>query len=103
MGGDFIGSHLVELSTGIDYLQEVIQIALNKYNQKPQQSITKYSGVYFLSSNTENIRKYFNDDDPKDFKIISKKILNENLKFVENSNDRSGYLIYQADKKINLL
>lgn len=28
MGGDFIGSHLVELSTGIDFVQAVIEVAL---------------------------------------------------------------------------
>ncbi|MFP3675167.1 ATP-grasp domain-containing protein, partial [Bacillus sp. SIMBA_031] len=31
MGGDFIGSDLVQLSTGFDYLQAVLDIALNQY------------------------------------------------------------------------
>lgn len=30
MGGDFIGSHLVQLSTGIDFVQAVIQIAMGE-------------------------------------------------------------------------
>ena len=33
MGGDFIGSTLVELSTGIDFVNAVIQVALG-YEQK---------------------------------------------------------------------
>ena len=32
MGGDFIGSDLVKISTGIDYLELVINIALNREN-----------------------------------------------------------------------
>ena len=35
MGGDFIGSHLVELSTGYDYLKGVIEVALG-INNKPK-------------------------------------------------------------------
>ncbi len=30
MGGDFIGSHLVEMSTGIDFVKAVIQVALGQ-------------------------------------------------------------------------
>ncbi len=33
MGGNFIGSHLVELSTGIDYVKAVIEVAMGV---KPQ-------------------------------------------------------------------
>jgi len=98
MGGDFIGSHLVELSTGYDFLQGVINIALGKY-EKPILKNNNFSGVYFLSKETEQILPYFSQINTFD---IQKEIQNIALKNSINSNDRSGYLIYQDNKKIQL-
>lgn len=99
MGGDFIGSHLVELSTGYDFLEGVINIALGNY-EKPILKNNNFSGVYFLCKETEEILPYFSQINIFD---IQKEIQNTTLKNSTNSNDRSGYLIYQDIKKINLL
>ncbi len=99
MGGDFIGSHLVELSTGYDFLEGVINIALGKY-EKPILKTNNFSGVYFLSKETEQILPYFSQINTFD---ILKQIQNTALKNSTNSNDRSGYLIYQDNNKIQLL
>ncbi|CAM3631859.1 ATP-grasp domain-containing protein [Flavobacterium saliperosum] len=99
MGGDFIGSHLVELSTGYDFVKGVIDIALNTF-EKPVLNKHHFSGVYFLSKETEVLQPYFLKDNDFD---VEKQILNNSLKYSTNSNDRSGYLIYQSNKKINLL
>ncbi|MBC7523186.1 MAG: ATP-grasp domain-containing protein [Flavobacterium sp.] len=103
MGGDFIGSDLVELSTGFDYLQAVIDVALNRYKNDVQLKLNKFSGVYFLSKNTEKLLPYFDDYKKFNFDIIKKEIQNKELIKVKSSNDRSGFLIYQANKKIDLL
>jgi biotin carboxylase len=101
MGGDFIGSSLVELSTGYDFLKATINIAINKYEEKKTDVLIKgYSGVYFLSKETEILLPYF---DKKNYFEIKKEILNTELKVLTNSNDRSGYLIYKSDKKIDIL
>lgn len=99
MGGDFIGSHLVKLSTGYDFLEGVIQIALGEF-EEPVLNNNHYSGVYFLCKETEQILPYFSQEN--DFEI-QKEIQNYNLKSITNSNERSGYLIYQANKRIQLL
>jgi biotin carboxylase len=100
MGGDFIGSHLVQLSTGYDFLQGVINVALNQF-EKPQVISTKsYAGVYFLSKETESLLEYFTKENPFD---VERLIQNQSLKNITNSNDRSGYLIYNADRRIDLL
>lgn len=96
MGGDFIGSHLVELSTGYDFLEGVINIALGKH-EIPILKSKNFSGVYFLSKETEQILPYFNQENDFD---IQKEIQNTILKNITNSNDRSGYLIYQAKNKV---
>lgn len=49
MGGDFIGSSLVKLSTGVDFVEQVIRVSLGEYigriyiciNRSPQYVIRK--------------------------------------------------------------
>jgi biotin carboxylase len=96
MGGDFIGSNLVELSTGYDFLSGIINIAMNKYT-KPTILNEKHSGVYFLSKERESLLPYF--ESHNDFEV-QKEIQNRELKSLTNSNDRSGYLIYQANERV---
>ena len=57
MGGDFIGSDLVQLSTGYDFVRGVIEVALGEFTE-PKFTQHKYSGVYFLSKNTEYVMPY---------------------------------------------
>ena len=101
MGGDFIGSHLVRLSSGLDYLKAVIEISIGTFNfnsldfNLPQ----KYSGIYFLSKENKNIMKYFTKINTFDY---IKKIQKNQLTEIKESNDRSGYLIYLSDKKVIL-
>ena len=59
-----------------------------------------YAGVFFLCKNTEKIQPYF---DKKQSFEVQKEIFTHELKEITNSNDRSGYLIYSAEKKIDLL
>lgn len=99
MGGDFIGSHLVPLSTGYDFLKAVITIALNEF-EIPEITQDKYSGVYFLCEETRELLSYFQNE--TDFEV-EKEIQNTALVKITNSNDRSGYLIYQSLKRIDIL
>ena len=99
MGGDFIGSHLVELSTGFDFLKAVIQVALGEFIVPENIQFKNNSGVYFLCKETERLLPILKKSNEFDFE---KTIQNETLLNITNSNDRSGYLIYQADKKVIL-
>lgn len=98
MGGDFIGSHLVKLSTGYDYLRGVLNIALNSF-EIPIINHEFFAGVYYLSEETSKLIPFFHED--YNF-IVEKKIINGDLKSIKSSNDRSGYIIYQSDAKIDL-
>ena len=55
MGGDFIGSHLVKLSTGYDFLEGVIKIAMGDF-MEPSIKEHNYSGVFFLAEETKQIK-----------------------------------------------
>ena len=99
MGGDFIGSHLVPLSTGYDYITGVIEVAMNQFIE-PVVTQQNYSGVYFLGKETEYLLPYFKKSNSFD---VYKKITKKSINNIQNSNDRSGFLIYQSDSKIELL
>ena len=100
MGGDFIGSNLVQLSTGYDFLKGVINVALGIF-EEPRQTENSHSGVYFLSKETERLKPII-----KRWKsypeIVNAEITNDELRFIECSGDRSGYLIYKANKRFKL-
>ena len=97
MGGDFIGSDLVRLSTGYDFLKGVIDVALGEF-EEPVKTINMHSGVYFLCKETENILPII--EHYKDYpEIVEAEITDNELRNVKCSADRSGYLIYQGEDK----
>lgn len=100
MGGDFIGSHLVKLSTGYDFLKGVIEVAMGHFRQ-PKFTSHLNAGVYFLCQETEYLMPYFNGQRELAC-VIEKKQMSENLRTVSCSADRAGYLIYQDNHKLCL-
>lgn len=57
MGGDFIGSNLVQLSTGVDFVEAVIRIALGEEPNLEPKSAKKAAGVRFIF-NKDDISAY---------------------------------------------
>lgn len=100
MGGDFIGSDLVYLSTGYDFLKGVIEISLGKFTP-PVKSFQKFSGVYFYSNLTPRVGEIIKNKDDLPY-IVQAEINDNPLSELTQSSDRSGYFIYQNDFKINI-
>lgn len=100
MGGDFIGSDLVRLSTGYDFVKGVIEVALGDFSE-PQITEHKYSGVYFLCEETKHLLPIIQNAN-KNKTIVQFEITDHKLYHVTRSSDRSGYAIYQADYKVVL-
>lgn len=98
MGGDFIGSNLVQLSTGYDFLKGVIDVAFGDFAE-PVISEHNHSGVYFLSAETRHLLPII--EHWKDYsQIVDAEVTDSELRPIQCSADRSGYIIYQADKRI---
>ena len=98
MGGDFIGSDLVKLSTGYDFLQGVIEVALGE-TIYPNPKHLACSGVYFLSAETPEVMPYITH--AKDYKqIVMAEQTDSELRPLTCSADRSGYFIYRADERM---
>lgn len=98
MGGGFIGSDLVPLSTGYDYVGNVIRIAMGEEIEEPVIRQIRTVGICFMTK--ENIEKYRSLLENNPDSIIKEKV---GRKFLDIENpadlcDRSGYYIYEISK-----
>lgn len=100
MGGDFIGSDLVQLSTGYDFVKGVIEVALGTF-EEPIITEHNFSGVYFLCEESKLLLPII-ESWKTNTEFIQAEITDAKLRHVEKSADRSGYVIYQSCKRINL-
>ena len=100
MGGDFIGSDLVKLSTGYDFLKGVIDVSFGEFGE-PKLTENNCSGVYFLCEETKDILPIIQNA-KKYPEIVRAEVTDLVLRRIEQSADRSGYFIYQSDKKFVL-
>ena len=100
MGGDFIGSDLVKLSTGYDFLKGVIEVAFGDFDE-PKLTESKCSGVYFLCEETKHLLPIIQNAD-KYPEIVRAEVTDTVLRNIEQSADRSGYFIYQASKRFEI-
>ncbi len=108
MGGDFITSHLVPLSTGVNMESLYIDIALGKQIDIPNID-TKASSVFFFSEEEKIVDcNFFNK--LKQIQQIEGVVnlcfkLEEGDSFpmIKSSLDRYGYVVLKADNKADLL
>ena len=87
MGGDYIGSHLVEWSTGVDFLENVICVALGQ-----DINIVSKHKPYAAA-----IRFVFGKDDLETLNIIQREHP-EYLKVVDVSDDIEGNVADSSDR-----
>lgn len=101
MGGDMIGSDLVRLSTGYDYVKGSLEVACGSFTH-PEIAANLFSGIYFLSQNSPYVEPYVLQ--PENYpEIVSAVKTSPDLKPLRESGDRNGYVIYHADKKFEIL
>ena len=93
MGGDFIGSDLVQLSTGYDYLQGVIECALGQFSGVTF-SRQNAAGVWFYTRHTPEVEKLLRERPA--FIVRGETDDSAELPELTCSGDRSGYIIYQT-------
>ena len=104
MGGDNIGSDLVKLFTGYDFVKGVIEIALGEFTL-PQIMQLKQAGIFYLTPKAGRVTAIQNNS--ADFQeIVCSDILvkvDDIIEFpVTNSSQRSGYFIYASDKLVSI-
>ncbi len=99
MGGDFIGAAMVKLSTGYDFVKGVIDVALDMF-VPPVFGEHKHSGVLYVSEEVKWMMPVLEhwQNYPH---LVAGEITLPGLRPVTCSADRTGYVVYQADKRIN--
>lgn len=96
MGGDFISSDLIRLSTGYDFVEGTIKLAINQF-EEPVFTKSMYSGVYFYSKLASEIGEVIRNH--KNYpEIVECDIQEKPLPEVHSNADRGGYLLYQSEK-----
>lgn len=97
MGGDCIGSDLVPLSTGYDFLKAVIDVACNNEIECPNIKKNKKSSVHFMFDEEDIIKL---EKIKKENPSLIYRVSNIDLKNIGNVNDSStrlGYYITVED------
>jgi len=101
MGGDFIGSDLVHLSTGYDFVRGVIEVALGAFTV-PAITEKHCSGVWFLSEKTPQVLEYIRAAAAHP-EIVKAEVQSDILVSpLTKSSERSGFFIYQAEKRMTV-
>ena len=100
MGGDCIGSHLVELSTGYDFLRGVVNVALGRF-EPVVQTRSQCAGVYYLTASPGVVRQII--DHTTDYpEIVAKDVFvkeGDAVHELRESAERLGYFIYAGPAK----
>lgn len=97
-GGDLISNKLVELSTGYDYIFAMIQVATGRFTYEPVNKDC-YSGIYFLTKQTEQMLPYFETAKQHDW-YVEGEIFSNDLKVSLGNAMKNGYVIYKSNHKI---
>lgn len=96
MGGDYISSDLVRLSTGYDFVKGAIKLAVNKF-EEPTFPKRMHSGVYFYSQLAPEIGDVIRHHE-KWPEIVEWEYSDEPLMEVMSNADRRGYFLYQKQE-----
>lgn len=100
-GGDHISSRLVELSTGYDYLQGMIQAALGELPTPTPKQVAA-AGVCYLCLQSAHFEPLFDEAERAAWCVELCRRADEPLHEATGNYDRNGHLIYCARERIDL-
>lgn len=96
MGGDCIGSHLVELSTGYDFVGAVVDVALGVEPARPCDSADRYAAIRFVFSE-DDLRglALMKESNPGAVKFVSEIDVSHDK--ITDSSSRYGFYIVASE------
>lgn len=102
MGGDCIGSDLVELSAGVDFVKAVIQTAVGKKPELTPQHDKKAAAVRFVFGNGDlRVLERLKKEHPE--YLIREDVQPIGEEKVSDSSSRYGYYLMSADRAESLM
>lgn len=98
MGGDYISSDLVRLSTGYDFVEGAIKLALNQF-EPPIIKQKMFSGVFFYSRLAPWVGDLIRQKERWPEIVEADLYSDGQLTEVKSNADRAGYVLYQSSKE----
>lgn len=103
-GGDHIAWPLTTLSTGYEYINGAIQIALGEFQSLDTHKLAcHYAGVYFVTKQTEYLKPLF-DDCEKYSWLYQKNLVSEDLQPLEHNDcyGTNSIMYYSENERPNI-
>lgn len=101
MGGDFIGSNLVQLSTGVDFVENVIRVAMGQAPDLSKKYRGKAAGVRFVFAQEDAVViEQINKD--ANCQVIELSVDKDMEETVTDSSNRHGYCIFVAEDRTKI-
>lgn len=102
MGGDYIGSHMVPLATGYDYVRAVVKVALGDFEEIDYSNFKDcYSGVYFVYPKSGKIMGIKDNSVLYDDVVYARSICKVGdiiEPVLDGSDKRAGVIVYKSSK-----
>ncbi|MCE2495393.1 MAG: ATP-grasp domain-containing protein [Flavobacteriales bacterium] len=102
MGGEFIGSHMVRLSTGYDFIGNVIKVALGQEPDPAPGHYKAFSGVYYVLPEPGRISRIEDRGEqyPEVVETVRIKGVGEIAPvLLDGAGKRSGLFVYRSDHR----
>lgn len=97
MGGDHIGAELVRLSTGYDFVEGVIGVALGEF-RLPRPEPSAFAGVYYVHPEPGEVREVV--DRSANFpEVVAAAVFvspGDRVETLRESSQRAGYFLYRS-------
>lgn len=105
LGGGFITSHLVPLSTGIDMVKETIKASIGVMSEEIMPELkpkfNKGSAIRFFTAPPGTIKAIYGTDEVMKIKNVKEfnlfKRIGDKINTLKSGNDRLGYVIAQSE------
>lgn len=102
MGGEFIGSHMVRLSTGYDFVGNVIKVALGQAPDPPPEHNEAFAGVYYVLPEPGQIKeiKDHSGSYPEVVETVKIKEVGDTApELIDGAGKRSGLFVYRSESR----
>jgi hypothetical protein len=99
MGGDCIGSDLVRLSTGYDFVRGVIEVAVGSF-EEPVLSQPAHAGIHYVFPQPGTLREVLFASSPQ---VVHHEIfveIGDTIVPILDSSQRPAYYIYQGKQRM---
>lgn len=100
LGGDCIAYPLTGLSTGYDYLSEVVRVSMDLPPKvKDPKTHVRYAGMRYVVQQTAYLKELFDACDKEPWLYEKNKVTDELVEMTHNDMENTNYFIYCTDEK----